>query len=157
MTPLTDDQLRALQQREAEPVNPSFQNYVLLTREERDALVAEVRRLRETVAEMTLRRDMSAQHPSCYMREEMDERCWGIGDLVFQMGPCSKQEWGIRALALQMYFAVGPNEPGMRLGEAAKDYARAFGVSEDLFTNLETAWLDKVSALPRSGAPDAQE
>lgn len=50
MIPLTDDQLRAVQERQPLIAGPDPQTpWVGLTTAERDALVAEVRRLRETV------------------------------------------------------------------------------------------------------------
>lgn len=76
-------------------------------------------------------------HPSVMIREEMDARDWGTPSMARAMGG----DYGINLLALEMYLSVGPGEPGMRLGEAAADIARAFGVSVEMIQNMEASWL----------------
>lgn len=72
----------------------------------------------------------------------------GVSDVVEAMeivGRLAKQErideYQIMRCAVDMYLEVGPTTPALRLGEMAADFSRAFGASEELFTNLETAWL----------------
>jgi hypothetical protein len=84
-------------------------------------------------------------HPSEYIREEMEARGWSRDQLAYAMvadDDKMSEEWPINRLAIDLYFEVGPTNPSMRMGEdAARSYARAFGVSEGLFLNLERSWL----------------
>ncbi len=75
-------------------------------------------------------------HPSVFIQEEMDARGWDRNHLARRMG----NDWAVNRLSLDLYFEVGPNEPGLRMGDG-EDFARAFGVSAEFFVNLEMAWL----------------
>lgn len=86
------------------------------------------------------------EHPSVYIREEMDARDWGTPTMARQMGG----DYGVNRLAIEMYLSIGPQNPGLRLGTMAADIARAFDVSVELFQNLEAAWLASLS--PSDGA-----
>lgn len=77
------------------------------------------------------------EHPSFYIREEMDARGWNVATMARHMSG----DFGTNYLAIDMYLAIGPERPGLRLGTMAADLGRAFGVSEALFQNLEAAWL----------------
>src|SRR5690349_11557071 len=77
-------------------------------------------------------------------REEALARI-GTGETYDAQG----KEWQLTRLALDFYFEAGPNEPMMRMGEMAAKFSRAFGASEELFTNLEAAWLSGVGGSPR--------
>lgn len=74
-------------------------------------------------------------HPFDFIAEEIAARGWTLEDLAARMGG----DYGINLLALQMYDAV--REPNCRMGdETAEGLARAFGVSPQLFLNLERLW-----------------
>lgn len=92
------------------------------------------------------------EHPSVYIREEMDERDWGTPTMARKMGG----DYGVNRFAIEMYLSIGPKNPGLRLGTMAADIARAFGVSMELFQNLEAAWLRSLETLPTDGAPADQ-
>lgn len=98
------------------------------------AVSAVQRRKVRTMTETTI-------HPSEFIREEMEARGWSMDMLAMRMSP----EFGITRLSLDMYFAIGPTEPNLRIGEkSARGLARAFGVSPDYFLNIEAAWLKGV-------------
>ena len=79
-------------------------------------------------------------HPSSYILEEMEVRGWGYSDVAVRMGGKDKEAVGIDCLALEMYCTV--HDTGLRIGdESADGLGRAFGVSPQLFLNLEKAWL----------------
>lgn len=80
-------------------------------------------------------------HPSEYIQEEMDERGWDRDRLATAMMAADDDNWGIWRLAIDFYFEVGPTERNLRLDPEA--FARAFGVSPELFINLEAAWLNQ--------------
>lgn len=75
-------------------------------------------------------------HPSVFIQEEMDARGWDRDQLALRMGGV----FVINRLALDCYFEIGPEETGLRMGDA-KDFERAFDVSAEFFLNLEKAWL----------------
>jgi plasmid maintenance system antidote protein VapI len=82
-------------------------------------------------------------HPSVFIQEEMDERGWDRDELAIRMtGPSDKNHLGVTRLSLDFYFDIGPVTPGLRIGaETAEMFAQAFGVSPQLFLNLESYWL----------------
>lgn len=78
-----------------------------------------------------------AFHPSEFIAEELEARGWSQDYLAVRMGG----DPAINLLTLDMYRIVGPKDPRMRLGEAtAAALGQAFGVSPQLFLNLEDAW-----------------
>jgi hypothetical protein len=85
-----------------------------------------------------MRTPAEAFHPSVFITEEMEARGWDRQDLVARMGGDAFAQ----SLALAMYLDLGPDEPGIRLGDMADDIGQAFGVSGDIFTGLERYWLD---------------
>ncbi len=86
----------------------------------------------------TNRRQAEAFHPSIYIKEEMEARGWDADDLVDRMGPDRE----LNRLALDMYLEIGPDNPGLRIGEeAANEIGDAFGVPGELFLNMERIWL----------------
>jgi hypothetical protein len=87
-------------------------------------------------AKTTDRVPAEAFHPSVFIIEEMEARGWGRWELARRMGG----DYGQRRLEIDLYFDVGPQEPGLRIGDG-EDFARAFGVDAEFFLNLETAWL----------------
>lgn len=94
---------------------------------------------------------MSA-HPSVFIADEMTARGWTSQEVARRMGRASAREHAIRHLAIEMYLAIGEEEspsPNCRIGrEMADDLARAFGLSADLFLNLERLWLESVGVTP---------
>jgi plasmid maintenance system antidote protein VapI len=78
-------------------------------------------------------------HPSAIIQEELDARGWSRDRLAVKMGG----DAGLNRLALDMYFEVGPSHTDLLLGdEEAAQLARAFGVSAELFLNLQRQWLE---------------
>lgn len=98
-------------------------------------------------------------HPSVFIRDEMAARGWtrdilawcmvlGTGQREEALSRLAAQDyavigkaWQMTRLALDFYLEIGVDEPGMRLGDMAGQFSRAFGTSEALFQNLETQWL----------------
>lgn len=78
-----------------------------------------------------------ATHPSIFINEELEARGWSIADLAMRM----PGDFGINSVALEFYLTIGPDEPGLRMGDCAEGVSRAFGVDPDLFGNLERTWL----------------
>jgi plasmid maintenance system antidote protein VapI len=78
-----------------------------------------------------------APHPSEFIFEELTARGWTVDELAEKMG----YDPLLAGLAIDMYLAVGPDEPGIRLAGMAGGLARAFGTSPELWTNLEAVWL----------------
>jgi len=74
-------------------------------------------------------------HPSEFILDEMKARGWSRDDLALRMG----DDFGIQRLALDFYLDVGPDARNMRI--TPEYFARAFGTSEELWKNLENAWL----------------
>lgn len=85
-------------------------------------------------------------HPSIFIQEELDERGWTLRDLVFRMRTYkSERDWAINMLAFELYMTV--QEKGVLLGdEMARDLGAAFGVSAELFKNLDKAWREAAHA-----------
>ena len=79
-------------------------------------------------------------HPSVFIKEEMEERGYSLRDVVFRMKRYeSEADWTIQQLAVEMYMEVGPTDRNIILGDMADGFAAAFGVSPELFQNLEAA------------------
>lgn len=79
-----------------------------------------------------------AFHPSVFIAEELEARGWSLDDLALRM----PGDFGINRCALDFYMTIGAETPGLRIGESASALAAAFGVSPELFANLERAWVD---------------
>lgn len=77
---------------------------------------------------------MKVPHPSSFVLEELEARGWSLDRLAIEMGGDAP----LNRLALDLWIAV--QEPNCRLGEMAGQFGMAFGVSPELFTNLESAW-----------------
>lgn len=88
---------------------------------------------------------VEAFHPNIFIKEELEAREWSIDDLVRRM----PGDYGINHLAIDMYLDLGADEPNMRLGDMAAEIARAFGVSDEFFTNLEKTWFDHPTTKAR--------
>ncbi len=86
-----------------------------------------------------------AFHPSVFIKDELRARRWSKAKLAARMGG----DTAINLLALDMYFIVGPGEPGCRLGDMVFQLGAAFGVSPAYFRNLEKAWLKRISRSER--------
>lgn len=82
-----------------------------------------------------------AFHPSVFIAEELEARGWSLDDLAQRM----PGDFGVNRLALDFYMTIGAETPGLRIGESAAGLAAAFGVSPELFTNLERAWVEHPS------------
>lgn len=80
-------------------------------------------------------------HPSKIIQDELDARSWSLDDLASKMNG----DFGINRLALDLYFIAGPENPGIRIGDAAEDLASIFEVSPMFFTNLENNYLESIS------------
>ena len=66
----------------------------------------------------------------------MNARYWTRDDLAMRMGG----DFGIDRLALDLYLDVGPLRSNMRINP--ERYAKAFGTSEQFWTDLEKAYLE---------------
>lgn len=77
-------------------------------------------------------------HPSIFILEECDARGWTRDDLALAMGP--REDFGVNRLSIDLYCAV--HDRSCRMGGMVPLLAHAFGVSEEYFQNLETAWLE---------------
>ncbi len=92
---------------------------------------------------VAMRRALQVIHPSSFMQEELDARGWSRDRLAVEMGG----DAGLNRIAIDMYFELGPSHSDLRLGsDEAAGFARAFGTSEELWTNLERSWLLALSA-----------
>jgi hypothetical protein len=84
-----------------------------------------------------IRLPLQADHPSWFIKEELDARGWSLDDLAARM----PGEFGVNRLSLDFYFEVGPTAPNMIIGKTtAYRLGIAFDVSPDFFLNLESAW-----------------
>lgn len=129
----------------------------------RIAAEAEVARVTQELRDLqaqTWLSDCSEFHPASYIEDELRERDWTRQDLARLMVVELEKETEIAkaTLMLDLYLGVGWKNPQMRIGEnTAKDIARVFGCSAEMFLNLETAWRERVqagrqpAALPRDG------
>lgn len=90
-----------------------------------------------------------AFHPSIFIKEELEARKWTVDDLVRRM----PGEYGVNYLAVDMYLEIGPDEPNARLNEMATEISAAFGVSPELFANLERAWVEHPTTQAAMAAP----
>lgn len=80
-----------------------------------------------------------AAHPSEFILDEMQERGWNTYRMAKAMGD---DEWRENYLALDMYFAVGPRTPNLRIGPVmAQQIGDAFSTSAEYWLNLEAQWL----------------
>ncbi len=80
-------------------------------------------------------------HPSVFIREEMNERGYSLKDVVFRMRRYeSESDWATQCLAVEKYMVCGPLDKNIVLGPMAEEFAAAFGVNSELFTNLEKSW-----------------
>lgn len=95
-----------------------------------------------------------ALHPSVFIQEQLDARGWTLRDLAARM---AAYDYNINLAALEMYLAIGPDQPSLRIGQRSADrMAHAFGVSAEYFLNLERAWLKHREHQPASPElPDA--
>ena len=77
-----------------------------------------------------------AIHVGEYIKEELSARDWPIEELAIRMGG----GYGKNLLCVKLIIAV--QNKNLRLdNETVNGLSRAFGVSPEIFTNLETAWL----------------
>lgn len=98
---------------------------------------------------------MEHEHPSVYIREEMDARDWGTPSMARHMGG----DYQTSLFAIEMYLSIGATLPELRLGGMAEEIARAFGTSVETWRNLEAAWLrSKICAVSHqnTGAMEAE-
>jgi plasmid maintenance system antidote protein VapI len=104
-------------------------------------------------------RAAEAFHPSEYIQDEMAARGWDKCDLAVRMGGDIVRN----ALALDLYFIVGPTRRNCRIGDVmAHQLGVAFDVSHQFFLNLETAWLahpstQKLVARDSDGSPQGRD
>lgn len=87
-----------------------------------------------------------AFHPAEFIYDELLSRGWTTWAAV-QAGGGDEYD----CLALDLYICV--QEPGLRVGSLADLLARAFDVSADFFTNLETQWLECAEPFERFEPP----
>lgn len=83
---------------------------------------------------------MKLPHPSSFVLEELEARGWSLDRLAIEMGG----DAALNRLALDFWITV--QEPNCRMGEMADQFAQAFGVSVEMFRNLEAAWRASVEA-----------
>jgi plasmid maintenance system antidote protein VapI len=78
-------------------------------------------------------------HPSETIVEELEARGWDIPTLAAQM---AIRDARIYAVALELYCAVGPTDPRLRMSEdLAQKLGLVFGVGPQFFVNLEAQYL----------------
>ena len=75
------------------------------------------------------------------IEEELQERNWTLQDLVSRFGNADKKEAQLDLLAMQMMMAV--RNRSVLLGELSKKLSRAFGVSEEFFSNMEKGYREQ--------------
>lgn len=86
--------------------------------------------------------DNYAPNPWDYVAEEMKVRGWSKDELANRMGHNTVEEWQIDRLTLDFMETI--RAPNVRLGETTiQKLSFAFGVSADLFRNLQDAWLER--------------
>jgi plasmid maintenance system antidote protein VapI len=81
-----------------------------------------------------------APNPWEFISEEMAARGWSKDDLASRMGYNTIDEWQIDRVSLDFLEVI--RMPNARLGETTiQKLSSAFGVSADLFRNMQDAWL----------------
>lgn len=79
-------------------------------------------------------------HPWEFISEEMKARGWDKDDLASRMGYNTLEEWQTDRITLDLLECI--RRPNARLGEVTiQKLSFAFGVSAELFRNLEAGWL----------------
>lgn len=91
-------------------------------------------------------------HPATFIQEEMDARNWTRDRMAAAMAAATAGDPGRMRLELGIYLLIAPNDDRMRLGPTGKAIAAAFGLSEEFFTRLESAWLS-ARGVSTSAAP----
>lgn len=72
-----------------------------------------------------------------YLVEELTERGWKTGDLAMRM----PGEYGVNLLCVELLLAV--DDDSLKIDDETFDgMAAAFGVSGDLFRNLDRLWRE---------------
>jgi plasmid maintenance system antidote protein VapI len=89
-----------------------------------------------------IRMNIGEIHPSEIIQDELDARGWDLDDLAIRMAP---KDFGVTRLALDFYFIIGPESINCRIGkEMAYQMSKAFGVSEEVFIDLENLWIETI-------------
>jgi plasmid maintenance system antidote protein VapI len=86
-------------------------------------------------------------HPAEFIYDELLERGWTTWAAVQAAGGDERD-----CLALDLYLCI--QAPGCRLGNLAETLAKAFDVSQELFTNLESMWLKAPERSERFDPPE---
>lgn len=89
----------------------------------------------------------SGFHPVKYVREELAARGWSEEDFIRKV---AAYDYSITYLATELFFAIG-DDPNGRMGHLVESFGAVFGVSPELFTNLEQSWLRSIT-----GGSDAE-
>jgi len=72
-----------------------------------------------------------------FIKEEMEARGWGLGDLINRMGG------DILVNALTLDLIVNVHDRDILLGEVtARELGKAFGTSEEYWLGLDRAWRE---------------
>lgn len=101
-------------------------------------------------------------HPSELIDEEMFARGWSLDDYALAAHPEGGTAAAVSKLAMELYFAVGPANPNLLMGdETAGELARVFGTDVDYWRNLHSVWSKwfkgSSSLLPvEPAAPNAE-
>ena len=110
-------------------------------------------------------------HPSEIIIEEMSARGWTQDTLASRLVAAFPDRYAdgvddfgkpytgltIARLSVEMYLDVGPDEPGMRMGETSSEFDHVFGVGDGFFVRLEAAWLSGSPVSPkRTSAPEGK-
>ncbi len=85
-------------------------------------------------------------HLAEIIQDEMKERGWILGDIIWRMGPHSSvKDHDICKLSWEFFFNV--RTPDVVLGDVmANQLATAFGCSAQFFTNFHENWRKAVIA-----------
>lgn len=99
---------------------------------------------------MSERIPAQVEHVSVFIADELEARGWTHERLAVEM---TKKELATNQLTVGLLLDV--QDPGMILDkETAHKLANAFGVSQDLFLNLDAAWRKAMLRAVTSTTPD---
>ncbi len=85
-------------------------------------------------------------HPAEFIEEELTFRGWEISDFVAEF--VDYRDYKNMLCATQLYLSS--RDPGVLLDDKmAEGFSRAFGVSPNLFKNLDKAWRESLTKAER--------
>lgn len=95
-------------------------------------------------------------HVRHYINEEMEARGWDRDTLAAMMGFKDARDFQVKRLSLD--FLLDIEDPDMFIGDdLSADLGRAFGVSPQLFTNIDNTWRKHPSVRKQTVAELARQ